>query len=304
MTTDHIQRRIDQLLGEIQAASQAGDWRTAQIRSEDVLRLNPFNEAAQASYRLAKHGGAIPEPPPPPIVESPTQVPASAHIGAAELSASAAEPPPNFKRTGKLTIAAAIAIVLFSLSHVLAGFADVGFHGYVVDYEEGRADYFETAQKIDDADLSPLVVFFGFIAVVLFLVWIYRIVKNVVAVGVKPVLPPWGSVALSLIPVFGAYFVMRDAMAKTRAGGKPLLEVFMAGWVVIALLGIVFSLAGSNDPETVSEWKRFLLYSAWGHFLYGIAGFCMTAAVLMTSSAVNKAAESTSAVLAPISPAR
>lgn len=60
MTSDHVQQRLVLLLTDVHDAAQAGDWQTVRQKTEQVLRLNPFNHDARAYWALAKNGGLSP----------------------------------------------------------------------------------------------------------------------------------------------------------------------------------------------------------------------------------------------------
>jgi hypothetical protein len=53
MTSERVQRQIDRLLDEAEAALAAGDWQTVQTRAEAVLRLDPDNADATTYLRAA-----------------------------------------------------------------------------------------------------------------------------------------------------------------------------------------------------------------------------------------------------------
>lgn len=57
MTSDHVQQRIVILLAEMHEAVRNADWPAVRARSEDVLRLNPFNNDAHTCWLLARDGG-------------------------------------------------------------------------------------------------------------------------------------------------------------------------------------------------------------------------------------------------------
>ena len=60
MTSDHIQQKIVLLLTDAHNAARAGDWTAVRDKTEEVLRLNPFNHDARAYWTLANNGGVDP----------------------------------------------------------------------------------------------------------------------------------------------------------------------------------------------------------------------------------------------------
>ncbi len=65
MPTERIQRQIDGLLDEAEAAVRALDWATVRARTDAVLALDPENEDARALVAAAARAGAAPAPPSP-----------------------------------------------------------------------------------------------------------------------------------------------------------------------------------------------------------------------------------------------
>ena len=53
MPTERIQRRIDALLDEAEAAMSAGDWSAVAEKARAVLAMDPDNEDAPALLRAA-----------------------------------------------------------------------------------------------------------------------------------------------------------------------------------------------------------------------------------------------------------
>jgi len=56
MPSERVQRQIDRLLDEAEAALEANDWEAVKARSEAVLRLDPANEDAKTYLRAATPG--------------------------------------------------------------------------------------------------------------------------------------------------------------------------------------------------------------------------------------------------------
>ena len=54
MPSERVQRRIDRLLDQIDAAEAGGDWRSVRHLSSDVLDIDPDNVEATAYLRAAK----------------------------------------------------------------------------------------------------------------------------------------------------------------------------------------------------------------------------------------------------------
>ncbi len=75
MTSERVQRQIDRLLDEAETALGAGDWDTARLRAEAVLRIEPGNADASTYLQAATRDDAI-------TASSPAAAPAPADSAA------------------------------------------------------------------------------------------------------------------------------------------------------------------------------------------------------------------------------
>ena len=73
MASERVQRQIDRLLDEAEAAIREGAWDIARVRAESVLRLDPHNEDARSYLDAAldppsdRVAGADASPTPAPV---------------------------------------------------------------------------------------------------------------------------------------------------------------------------------------------------------------------------------------------
>ncbi len=59
MPSERVQRQIDSLLDQAEAAIATGEWLVVQERAQGALAFDPANEDAQAFLQAAKQAGSI-----------------------------------------------------------------------------------------------------------------------------------------------------------------------------------------------------------------------------------------------------